>query len=156
MPDGTTMPMSSMMMTFFTSTTTPLYSAAWSSATTGQYAGTCIFLIFFATVFRALLALRAVQERKWQRLEMGRRYAIAMPGQSGDIGSGNGSRNDDGDERKTSGESESSSSTSEKDGAVVVAAAVKDRMLRVRPWRVSQDGPRACLDVVVAGVGYLL
>ena len=26
----------------------------------------------------------------------------------------------------------------------------------VRPWRISQDAPRACLDVVIAGVGYLL
>ncbi len=27
---------------------------------------------------------------------------------------------------------------------------------RVRPWRITQDVPRACLDVVIAGVGYLL
>ncbi len=26
----------------------------------------------------------------------------------------------------------------------------------VRPWRVTQDIPRACLDVVIAGIGYLL
>ncbi len=26
----------------------------------------------------------------------------------------------------------------------------------VRPWRTTQDFPRACLDVVIAGVGYLL
>ena len=26
----------------------------------------------------------------------------------------------------------------------------------MRPWRVSQDGKRACVDVVIAGVGYLL
>ena len=26
----------------------------------------------------------------------------------------------------------------------------------VRPWRTTQDVPRACLDVVIAGVGYLL
>ena len=26
----------------------------------------------------------------------------------------------------------------------------------VRPWRITQDVPRACLDVVIAGVGYLL
>ena len=27
---------------------------------------------------------------------------------------------------------------------------------KVRPWRTTQDIPRACLDVLVAGVGYLL
>ena len=26
----------------------------------------------------------------------------------------------------------------------------------VRPWRTTQDVPRACLDVAIAGVGYLL
>ena len=26
----------------------------------------------------------------------------------------------------------------------------------VRPWRTTQDVPRACLDVVIAGLGYLL
>lgn len=30
----------------------------WTPNTTGQYAGTCIFLIAFAAVFRALLAIR--------------------------------------------------------------------------------------------------
>ena len=30
----------------------------WTPSTTGQYAGTCIFLIAFAAIFRALLAVR--------------------------------------------------------------------------------------------------
>ncbi|KAH7410354.1 Ctr copper transporter [Phaeosphaeria sp. MPI-PUGE-AT-0046c] len=47
-----------MAMTFFTSTTTPLYSTSWTPTTTGQYAGTCIFLITLAAIFRALLAVR--------------------------------------------------------------------------------------------------
>ncbi|KAL3418480.1 low affinity copper transporter [Phlyctema vagabunda] len=54
----TMMGMDSMAMTFFTSSTTPLYSMAWTPSTDGQYAGTCIFLIAFAAVFRALLAVR--------------------------------------------------------------------------------------------------
>ncbi|KAE8451688.1 hypothetical protein EG329_003145 [Mollisiaceae sp. DMI_Dod_QoI] len=45
-------------MTFFTSTSTPLYSMSWMPASTGQYAGTCIFLIAFAAIFRAILAIR--------------------------------------------------------------------------------------------------
>ena len=32
----------------------------------------------------------------------------------------------------------------------------KRKSSAVRPWRITQDLPRACLDVVIAGVGYLL
>ncbi|MAD86620.1 MAG: hypothetical protein CL912_27000 [Deltaproteobacteria bacterium] len=52
------MGMSSMAMTFFTSASTPLYSMSWMPASTGQYAGTCIFLIFMSAIFRGLLAVR--------------------------------------------------------------------------------------------------
>lgn len=52
------MGMDSMAMVFFTSSSTPLYSWTWAPDTTGQYAGTCIFLIAFAAIFRALLAVR--------------------------------------------------------------------------------------------------
>lgn len=52
------MGMDSMAMVFFTSNQTPLYSWSWSPTTDGQYAGTCIFLIAFAALFRALLAIR--------------------------------------------------------------------------------------------------
>ncbi|EMC95525.1 hypothetical protein BAUCODRAFT_71120 [Baudoinia panamericana UAMH 10762] len=47
-----------MIMVFFSSSSTPLYSERWTPKTTGQYAGTCIFLIILATIFRALLAVR--------------------------------------------------------------------------------------------------
>lgn len=50
--------MGDMAMTFFASSTTPLYSASWTPTSRGQYAGTCIFLIAFAAIFRALLAAR--------------------------------------------------------------------------------------------------
>jgi hypothetical protein len=52
------MGMDSMAMTFFTSTSTPLYSSDWTPNSAGEYAGTCIFLIAFAAIFRALLAAR--------------------------------------------------------------------------------------------------
>jgi copper transporter 1 len=52
------MDMSQMMMTFFTSRDTPLYSKDWTPSGAGQYAGTCIFLIVLAFLFRGLLALR--------------------------------------------------------------------------------------------------
>lgn len=56
--NSTLMGMNSMAMVFFTSSTTPLYAWAWTPSSLGQYAGTCIFLIAFAAMFRALLALR--------------------------------------------------------------------------------------------------
>ncbi|CAI6334208.1 unnamed protein product [Periconia digitata] len=60
MPTGHTSSgsMEQMSMTFFISTTTPLFTMAWTPTSTGQYAGTCIFLIIFAAIFRALLAVR--------------------------------------------------------------------------------------------------
>jgi copper transporter 1 len=50
--------MAEMPMTFFTSTTTPLYSNAWTPKTAAQYAMTCLFLVFLCIIFRGLLAAR--------------------------------------------------------------------------------------------------
>lgn len=52
------MGMDDMMMVFFSATNTPLYSTAWIPNGAGQYAGTCLFLIALAFVFRCLLAIR--------------------------------------------------------------------------------------------------
>lgn len=61
------MDMSQMMMTFFTSTETPLYSKDWTPNGAGQYAGTCIFLIALAFIVRGLLALRMRLPMLWNR-----------------------------------------------------------------------------------------
>jgi len=61
------MGMSQMMMVFFTSTKTPLYSEDWAPHGAGQYAGTCVFLIALAFVFRGLLALRVHFPLLWNR-----------------------------------------------------------------------------------------
>lgn len=63
--DSSMMGMSSMMMTFFTSTTTPLFSEAWTPSGAGQYAGTCIFIIALSFVLRALIALRVNFNSLW-------------------------------------------------------------------------------------------
>ena len=54
---------SGMSMVFFTATDTALYSSAWAPSTTGQYAGTCIFLILLTVIFRSLLALKSAFDR---------------------------------------------------------------------------------------------
>ncbi|USW58881.1 Putative Ctr copper transporter [Septoria linicola] len=52
------MGMDHMLMTFFTSTSTALYADSWMPANPGQYAGTCIFLILLAALFRGIVAVR--------------------------------------------------------------------------------------------------
>lgn len=54
----TLMGMDSMAMNFFSATTTPLFSMSWAPNSIGAYAGTCIFLILFAALFRALVIFR--------------------------------------------------------------------------------------------------
>ncbi|KAF2222954.1 Ctr copper transporter [Elsinoe ampelina] len=56
-----------MAMVFFTSSSTPLYSSAWTPQTVGQYAGTCIFLIVLSMSFRALVAVRCSFSLLWIR-----------------------------------------------------------------------------------------
>lgn len=121
--------MSSMMGTLFTSTSTPLYSTKWTPATKGQYAGTCIFIIILAAIFRGLFSYRAMQERGWRNVELKRRPIIVS-----------GKKQDD--EAARLGEKG------------IGAGGGKER--RNWPWRITTDVPRALLDTVVAGVGYLL
>jgi copper transporter 1 len=109
------MVMDSMAMTFFTSTGTPLYSLSWTPNSTGRYIGTCMFLIAFATSFRALLAFRvnffevltAVKHRSEGSL-----YPYASD--------------------------------------------AKSTTHTIRPWRVNEAVMVATMDVVLAGIGYLL
>lgn len=131
--------MMSMQMTFFTSTTTPLFSTSWTPSNTGQYAGTCIFLIILATLFKLLFALRAIQERRWQLLESKRHYVIAGAEKE--------------EKESNSSERSVSSDISKEQSVAVIKNAIPPV---VRPWRITQDGPRACFDLVIAGVGYLL
>jgi len=53
---------------------TPLYSSMWTPKSVGGYAGTCIFLVVLATIFRALLAVKAWKETAWLDAEFNRRY----------------------------------------------------------------------------------
>lgn len=107
------MPMSMMAMTFFASTTTPLFSKAWTPTSTGVYAGTCIFLIVFAAIFRALIAIRFNFDRFSARIARGR------------------------------GDNQTELYVDELKGAH-------------RPWRAGEAVALGAMDVVIAGVSYLL
>ncbi|KFY43120.1 hypothetical protein V495_04154 [Pseudogymnoascus sp. VKM F-4514 (FW-929)] len=96
--DGASMPMPTspsdtmmagmgpMPMVFVTSTTSSLWSSSFTPSTIGQYAGICIFLIVFATVFRFLIAFRVnffdIMAAAEQRRNGGLLYPYATEGKS--------------------------------------------------------------------------
>lgn len=128
---STTMYMSEMAMTFFTSTSTPLYSNSWTPANRGQYAGTCIFLIALAVIFRVLIALRPILEaRYWSN----RPSPLSTPSES---------TVEKGVEVRELPAEMSGSFWGDVGNAW-------------SGWRVNSAGARATYDLVVAGVGYLL
>jgi hypothetical protein len=136
------MGMSTMSMTFFTSITTPLYSDSWQPTTTASYAGTCIFIIILAMVFRGLLALKGWKETAWLDAEFNRRYVVVA-----------------GKQTKTERISQDSGSKRlilTENGVEEEVMVVKKRSSGVRPWRLSVDPIRAVMDTVIAGVAYLL
>ena len=111
------MSMSTMMMTFFTSNMTPLYSTSWAPTNDAQYAGACIFLVVFAAIFRGLIAYKSVLEQRWAKAELTRRRITVV----------------------TNVEEKGVS----QDGLL--------GFVGIRPWRLSVDGPRACMDTVIVG-----
>lgn len=138
----TTMDMSMMSMTFFTSTMTPLYSTMWSPKTTGQYAGTCIFLIIFATIFRGLLAVRAWKETAWLDAEFNRRYVTV----AGKLPKS----------ERIASDSDSKRMILTENGVEEDVMVVKKRSMGIRPWRITTDPIRAVVDTIIVGVAYLL
>ncbi|KAJ4298570.1 hypothetical protein N0V88_003600 [Collariella sp. IMI 366227] len=133
-----------MMAVFQTAISTSLYSSAWTPTTTGAYAGTCIFLIVLATLFRGLLALKTWQENRWLDRELNRRYVVV---------NGKSPLAED-----LSGDALARKATvvMSENGVEENVVVVKRRVGGARPWRLSVDPLRAVLDTVVAGVGYLL
>lgn len=79
-----------MHATFFNSQTTPLFSSSWVPSTTGQYAGTCIFLILFAALYHALGTFRKHWVHKLQNKERQRRIVIVDGSDSKNDGNSNG------------------------------------------------------------------
>jgi hypothetical protein len=139
---NTTTSMSMLSMGFFTSTTTPLYSSMWSPTSTGQYAGTCIFLVILATIFRGLLAMKAWKETAWLDAEFNRRYVTV----AGKLPKS----------ERIASDSDSKRMILTENGVEEDVMVVKKRSMGIRPWRITTDPLRAAMDTVIAGVGYLL
>lgn len=141
--DGTSMmSMSSMMMVFFTSTETPLYSSTWMPANVGQYAGTCIFIIILAVLLRLLLAIKTWKETAWLDAEFNRRFVVVAgkPNKSESI-------QQDPDSKRM---------LLTQNGVEEEVFVVQKTGHGVRPWRITTDPLRAVLDTLIAGVSYLL
>lgn len=126
------MSMADMIMVFFTSSGTPLYSEAWTPSSKGEYAGTCIFLIALACILRVLLALKPILEARFWRSRT-----------EHDV---------DGD-RLLSTDREALSKLASADR---LRQAGKDVGNRWSGWRASSALARATYEVVVVGIGYLL
>ncbi|KAL8773492.1 MAG: hypothetical protein Q9209_001596 [Squamulea sp. 1 TL-2023] len=132
-----------MRMTFFDSITTSLFSSAWTPGSRGAYAGTCIFLIVFAAIFRLLLAGKHLLELRWLDIESKRRYVTVrgMPTETERINLDIGSKN---------------ATLISEQGVEENVKVIRRSRRPVTPWRFSVDGPRAVYATLTAGVGYLL
>lgn len=122
---------------------TPLYSAVWSPASEGAYAGTCIFLVVLAIVARLLIAYRSVQEARWHDRHVRSRY-VAAAGKAPLA------------ERVSQDPDAKSSVVLSENGVEETVMVVQRKDVAPRPWRFSVDPVRAALDTVIVGVGYLL
>lgn len=136
---------SMMTMVFATSTTTPLFSSSWTPSTTGQYAGTCIFLIVLACISRFLGAWRHFCENRWHDKAINRRYVVVA-----------GKDEDESKKVGKPGESEEAVLTVRGVDENVKVVKTKARDREGIPFRFSVDLPRSCIFTMQAGVGYLL
>jgi hypothetical protein len=134
--------MSNTSMLFAASSTTPLYFSSWAPFTTGQYAGTCIFIIILAASFRALLAFNSVQERRWADAELNRREVARLGRRKKEDGVG--------------GKGAAKTVVLSANGVEENVFVVQRSMAKKAPWRLSVDVPRALLDTLIAFAGYLL
>ncbi|KAM6513229.1 hypothetical protein FALCPG4_18927 [Fusarium falciforme] len=125
---------------FSTGTGTPLYSSAWIPISADNYAGTCLFLIAIGTIVRSLVAVKSVLARRGIDAELNSRYVVVKKKANREcIGS----------------DLESSKGVLTETELETDVMLVRRRVEGARPWRITIDGPRAAIDVVVAGLLYL-
>ncbi|KAI9787867.1 MAG: hypothetical protein M1835_002622 [Candelina submexicana] len=132
-----------MTVVFTTSMTTPLFSLTWSPSSTGQYAGTCIFLTVLAVIYRLLFTAKYFLEQKWRDVAVRRRH-VAVAGKPSEA-------------KRISTSSDSSKALLVTENGVEEEVRVVVNTARpIVPWRISTEVPRAGMAVLIAGVGYLL
>ncbi|KAK9385518.1 Ctr copper transporter family-domain-containing protein [Lipomyces mesembrius] len=127
--------MSMSSMSFHTSIFDFLFSRRWTPSSRGQYAGTCIFLIVLAVIYRLTHILKHRTERyvNARARQFARNIATAQLQMDENAGSF----------EKSAGE-------------VTIAPERPLQFRNVRPWRVSMDIPLSLIQLVLSGVAYLL
>lgn len=131
-----------MNMFFFQSTTTSLYSEAWTPASAGAYAGTCIFLIILAVLLRALFTAKTFLEYKALQSAMKRRYVVTEDQQPATD--------------KAFNDASSLTGILTTNGLQENVRVIEAPARHIQPFRFSVDLPRAAIMTAAAGVGYLL
>lgn len=129
-----------MAMVFFTATNTPLFSETWTPSSAGSYAGTCIFLIVLAIIFRALYTAHVMFNNRAMKSAMKRRYVVVE---------GEGAE-------KIAADADSTIGILTTNGVAENVRIVQAPVQHFQPFRFSVDLPRAALLTVITGVGYLL
>jgi hypothetical protein len=105
------------------------------------YAGTCIFLIVLAIIFRFLIAFKAVLEERWIDDELNRRYVVIRKLNT---------------KERISSDSDSQIVLLTENGVEKDVMVVRKHIKGTMPWSVTTDGPRAVIDTAIAGILYLL
>jgi len=127
---------------FSTVTASPLYAPTWMPVSSSAYAGTCIFLVVLAIIFRFLIAFKSVLEERWIDAELNRRYVLIIRKPN--------------TKKRISSDSDSQIALLTENGVEGDVMVVRKHMKGTIPWSVTTDGPRATIDTVIAGILYLL
>lgn len=133
---------SEMVMAFFNSQYTPLYSKGWAPSGKGGYAGTCIFLIILTVVYRSLFVAKQILEDRWSKEAYNRRYVVVAD------------RQPFSEQVKTDPDAKTAVLTA--NGVEENVKVLHRHVKTIPPWRFSVDLPRALLVTVIVGIGYLL
>ncbi|EHK44373.1 uncharacterized protein TrAtP1_008911 [Trichoderma atroviride] len=133
-----------MAMTFQTDIRTALFSTAWTPQNAGTYAGTCIFLIALTVILRLIVAYKTYQERVWADRNAQRRFIVV-----------NG-KEPMSERLSRDPDAKQMTMMLSENGVEEKVLVVEKKHHAVSPWRFSVDPPRAALDTVIVGIGYLL
>lgn len=130
-----------MNLAFFSSGTTALWSTGWEPSSPAGYAATCIFLVVFTFLFRAMLALKQAMENRWSEGTPQRQWFWST-------------------EKPVFEPLRTDPSL--KKGILTVNGVVGDIELVTHDvrgpiqFRLSQEVTRAAMHTLLAGIGYLL
>jgi copper transporter 1 len=126
----------------FTATNTAIYSNSWTPKSIGGYAGTCIFLIVLAIIFRAVFTVKSFLEARAIESALKRRYVV-VEGESGMAD-------------KIASDANSMTGILTTNGVAENVRIAQAPVRHVQPFRFGVDVPRAALMTVATGIGYLL